>query len=123
MRETKDPAILWGDRHRKFRVQFWDYFTVALLEAFAQLCGQGLFGRIASFKGAGRTRTGARCGFEWIKGGRLRIRPSKAMHGAGGIVLKGQLDFQTINRIRNFPIFHLRGFYKKPIPRKWRYRD
>ena len=28
---------------------------------------------------------------------------------AGYMILKGALDFETINRVRNFRLFHLRG--------------
>ncbi|HNQ36193.1 MAG TPA: hypothetical protein PKN80_09050 [bacterium] len=124
MKKSLDPAVVLGDRFREFQVQFWDYATLSLLKAFAAICEKGGFGRIDSFTGAGRIRSGARYRFQWRKGAPLEIKADQeSSEAAGGLVLKGKLDFFTINRIRNFPLFHLRGLYRKPIAARWGYHD
>ncbi|OPZ91471.1 MAG: hypothetical protein BWY73_01082 [candidate division TA06 bacterium ADurb.Bin417] len=124
-KKSLDPAVVLGNRFREFRVQFWEYATLSLLKAFAAICEKGGFGRIDSFNGAGRIRSGAWYRFQWQKGRPLKIETTEAgaADEAGGLLLKGELDFFTINRIRNFPLFHLRGLYRKEISAQWGYHD
>lgn len=108
-RQEKDPAVLYGQRFKTFRVQFWEYFLIHLLEAFAGIAEDGGFGKIDAFRGVGRDVAGKEYAFEWNKGGTLQLTPGTVDLGSGYLNLKGELDYCTINRIRNFPLFHTRG--------------
>ena len=80
-----------------------------LLEAFVRIANAGDFGKIDSFRGMGRARDGNNYAFSWQNGGELVITPIAKLSRPGEVILTGLLDYQTINRIRNFPLFHLRG--------------
>ena len=108
-RQENDPAVFYGQKFNEFRVQFWEYFLTHLLEAFAEIAEDGGFGKIDSFRGTGRHPDGKEYAFQWEKGAKLQISPGRVDVGSGYLVLKGRLDYGTINRIRNFPLFHTRG--------------
>jgi hypothetical protein len=102
-------VVVKGDVYPRFRVQFMDHFSRRLLEAFARIAESGDFGRIHAFEGVGRDCDGKEYAFRWARGGPLAIGPGCANGRAGHVLLRGRLDFETINRIRNFPLFHLRA--------------
>ena len=109
MKQDKDPIVRYGDKYRRFRVQFWEYMSLPLLEAFATVAEAGDFGKINGFQGVGRTRDKEAYAFNWAKGQNLVIEKTEPREDAGYMMLQGRLDFETINRIRNFRLFHLRG--------------
>lgn len=123
MNKSKDPIVLFGEKHKKFRVQFWEYFTISNLKTFAEICKNGGFGNIESFIGEGPTRNGGFYSFTWEKHKKLNLQKRKEACMPGFIILKGSLDYFTINRIRNFKLFHMHGLYKKGISKEWKYEE
>jgi hypothetical protein len=118
-----DPVVLLDDKFTEFRIQFWEYFSKAILEKFSEICEQGGFGKIDSFSGCGISRRGSEYVFNWEHGKKLQIQKATVALNPGYIILKGELDFNSINRIRNFPLFHLRDMFKKELAAEWEIDD
>ena len=109
MKQDMDPRVLHADTYREFRVQLWEYMTLDMLRAFAHVAEAGDFGDIRSFHGVGRTPDKKAYAFQWKKGEDLHIEKTGRLKSGGQVILKGDLDFATINRVRNFRLFHMRG--------------
>lgn len=128
----QDPVVLRGQRLKELRVQFWEYMSLPLLKAFASIVACGDFGRVDGFTGQGVTADGNGYAFSWKKNGRLKVHPvgratcctqvtesaCNTLHALpvkaspGAMTLTGLFDYEAVNRIRNFQMFHLRkGLY------------
>jgi hypothetical protein len=109
----KDPVLRAGDVLPELRVRFWDFLSAPLLRRFIEIAARGDFGEIDSISGTGRDDRGRTYSFHWKRGGRACVRASgQPGNSAGGLRLTGRLDFTTVNRIRNFPLFHLRPEFR-----------
>lgn len=107
--EELDPVVVAGDVLPELRVQFWEVMSLPLLRRFMALVAEGDLGAIDSLRGAGRAKDGRAYSFHWRRGGRAVVRKAGPMATAGCVILTGRLDFETVNRIRNFPLFHIRS--------------
>lgn len=105
---TSDPLLCQGWHARHLEKQFWQYASGDWLEAFARVASSGDLGPIDAFEGKTRYRDGQGWQFSWQRGGKLAVRPCKPPPDSGRMVLVGRFDFEKANRIRNFPLFHLR---------------
>jgi len=108
----EDPVVVAGDVLPELRVQFWDFMSLPLLQGFLHIASRGDLGKIDSITGVGRTDDGRAYSFRWKRGGHALVRKSAPIQNAGHARIAGRLDFETINRIRNFPLFHLRPEFR-----------
>lgn len=82
--------------------------SLSWLRALAVIAQSGGFGVVRAFGGMGRTPEGRGVCFKWKKNGRLVIRSVCGVQMPGVIRFRGTMEFETVNRLRNFPVFHFR---------------
>lgn len=97
----------YGEHRATVTVSLSQHLSLPWLRALAEIAQAGGLGVVQAFAGAGRTPAGRGVRFGWRRGGRLAIGPAKGVRPPGAIRFRGLLDFETVNRLRNFPLFHL----------------
>ena len=125
----QDPIVRLGDRHKSFRIRFWEYFRPEFLASIVEAVNLGDLPGVEGFAGIGHSRLGEALAFHWRRGEDLAIAPTSCkVPGTGHVEFFGDLDYWTINRtpgiewLRRLSDHFDRSAWLNPEPRRfWRH--